>query len=163
MSAQVVVACADTLQALIRSKYKLTIDDMRLPWKPIYNILSKDLFLSRREFEYTYVDSTMIFELWEWTLCFFASQLSWCMGYLADMSRRFFHPAAIDEMLATFVPQINGTDLDVCREMSNLLYNEHGWLIVSEYSIISILPPQFSPINPSHNISSYVVSLVGIH
>lgn len=48
------------------------------------------------------------------------------MGYLADMSRRFFHPAAIDEMLATFVPQINGTDLDVCREMSNLLYNEHG-------------------------------------
>jgi proteasome activator subunit 4 len=65
MSTQIVAACADTLQALIRSKNKLSIDDMRLPWKPIYNILIRDLFLTRREFEYTYVDSTMISGLWD--------------------------------------------------------------------------------------------------
>jgi proteasome activator subunit 4 len=65
MSTQIVAACADTLQALIRSKNKLSIDDMRLPWKPIYNILIQDLFLTRREFEYTYVDSTMISGLWD--------------------------------------------------------------------------------------------------
>lgn len=53
MSTQVVAACADTLQFLTRSHKKLSIEDMRLPWKPIYNILKKDLFLSRREFEYT--------------------------------------------------------------------------------------------------------------
>lgn len=35
------------------------------------------------------------------------------MGYIAGVSRRFFHPAAIDDMLSTFVPLINGTDLDV--------------------------------------------------
>ena len=67
MSTQVVAACADTLQALIRSKNKLSIDDMRLPWKPIYNILSRDLFLTRRQFEYTYVGSTTFGELWELT------------------------------------------------------------------------------------------------
>jgi proteasome activator subunit 4 len=106
MSIQVVAACADTLQALTRSKNKLSIEDMRLPWKPIYNLLSQDLFLSRREFEYT--------------------QLSWYMGYIADISRRFFHPAAINEMLATFVPQINGTNLDS--------------ILSSQYYLLNFLP-----------------------
>lgn len=35
------------------------------------------------------------------------------MGYIADLSRRFFHPAAIEEMLSTFLPDFNGTNLDV--------------------------------------------------
>lgn len=35
------------------------------------------------------------------------------MGYIADNSRKFFHPAAIDEMLSTFLPQLDGTKLDV--------------------------------------------------
>jgi hypothetical protein len=41
------------------------------------------------------------------------SQLSWCMGYIAGHARRFFHPAAIEEMLSSFVPLIDGTTLDV--------------------------------------------------
>jgi hypothetical protein len=41
------------------------------------------------------------------------SQTSWYMGYIAETVRRFFHPAAIDEMLATFVPMIDGTSLSV--------------------------------------------------
>ena len=98
-----------------------------------------------------------------WHSALFISQLSWCMGYIADMSRRFFHPVAIDEMLATFVPQINGTNLDVCWKMTNIPFTKHDWLIVSEYSFISILPPQFSPIVTSYDISSHAVSLVGIH
>ncbi|RDB28522.1 Proteasome activator complex subunit 4 [Hypsizygus marmoreus] len=92
MSTQVVATCADALQRLTKSKKKLSIDDMRLPWKPLYDILHADLFLTRRQFEYT--------------------QLSWCMGYIADHARRFFHPAVIEEMLSTFVPQIDGTSLD---------------------------------------------------
>ena len=55
MSTQIVATCADALKTLTRSKKKLTIHDMRLPWRPIYDILSQDLFLSRRQFEYTYV------------------------------------------------------------------------------------------------------------
>jgi proteasome activator subunit 4 len=54
MPTQLVATCADAFQTLTKSKKKLSIDDMRLPWKPIYNILSEDLFLTRRQFEYTY-------------------------------------------------------------------------------------------------------------
>lgn len=106
MPTQVMAVCADGLSNLTRSKKKLNIDDMRLPWKPIYDILRKDLFLTRRQFEY--------------------SQLSWCMGYLADISRRFFHPAAIEEMLGTFLPEFNGTNLDS--------------VLSSQYFLLTFLP-----------------------
>ena len=49
--AQVLVVAAEGLNTLTRSKTKLSIDDLRLPWKPAYNILSNELFLSRRKFE----------------------------------------------------------------------------------------------------------------
>ncbi|KZT19390.1 hypothetical protein NEOLEDRAFT_1142177 [Neolentinus lepideus HHB14362 ss-1] len=92
MPTHIVATCAEGFRALTRSKKKISIQDLRLPWKPVYKILSKDLFLTRRQFEIT--------------------QTSWYMGYFADNSRRFFHPAAVDEMLATFLPHFNGTNLD---------------------------------------------------
>ncbi|KAH8835425.1 hypothetical protein DL96DRAFT_1702409 [Flagelloscypha sp. PMI_526] len=92
ISMQTLAMVADGFKVLTRSKNKLTVDDLRLPWKPIYDLLNQDLFLSRRQFEYT--------------------QLSWCMGYMAENSRRFFHPAAIPEMLTTFLPSMNGTNID---------------------------------------------------
>lgn len=57
MSAQIIATCADGFKILTQSKKKISIEDLRLPWKPIYNILSQDLFLSRRQFEYTYARS----------------------------------------------------------------------------------------------------------
>ena len=51
MPNHIVAACVDSLQALSRSKKKLSIDDLRLPWQPVYKILSKDLFLTRRQYE----------------------------------------------------------------------------------------------------------------
>ncbi|KDQ54765.1 hypothetical protein JAAARDRAFT_71570 [Jaapia argillacea MUCL 33604] len=92
MPTHIVATCADELRLLTRSKKKLSVEDMRLPWMPIYKLLSKDLFLTRRQFE--------------------ISQTTWYMGYIAENVRRFFHPAAIDEMLSTFLPMFNGTDLD---------------------------------------------------
>ncbi|KAJ3973169.1 hypothetical protein EV361DRAFT_980091 [Lentinula raphanica] len=106
MPAQIIATCADGFKMLTQSKKKISIEDMRLPWKPIYNILSHDLFLSRRQFEYT--------------------QLSWCMGYIAENSRRFFHPAAINEMLSTFIPLMNGSQLDT--------------ILSSQYYLLSFLP-----------------------
>ena len=44
-------SCMDTLSMLVRSKRKLSINDLRLPWKPVYRLLKKDLFLKRRQFE----------------------------------------------------------------------------------------------------------------
>ena len=49
--------CADNLITLTRSEKKLSVRDMRLPWKPLYDILSKDLFLKRRQFEIRCVPS----------------------------------------------------------------------------------------------------------
>ena len=57
MPNQLIATCADAFQTLTKSKKKLSINDMRLPWKPIYEILKADLFLSRRQFEYTCVIS----------------------------------------------------------------------------------------------------------
>jgi proteasome activator subunit 4 len=47
----IVSTCVDGLVALTRSKKKISVEDLRLPWKPIFDILSKDLFLTRRQFE----------------------------------------------------------------------------------------------------------------
>ena len=51
MPANIIAVAADALNFLTRSKDKLKIEDLRLPWKPIYTLLSKELFLSRRKFE----------------------------------------------------------------------------------------------------------------
>lgn len=51
MPASIMAVAAESLNYLTRSKTKLTIEDLRLPWKPIYKLLSKELFLSRRKFE----------------------------------------------------------------------------------------------------------------
>ncbi|KAG1716353.1 hypothetical protein ID866_837 [Astraeus odoratus] len=106
MSTQVIAVCADGLSNLTRSKKKLSLEDMRLPWRPLYDILHKDLFLTRRQFEY--------------------NQLSTHMGCIAETVRRFFHPAAINDMLSTFVPGINGTNLDS--------------VLSSQYYILTFLP-----------------------
>ena len=51
MATNAMAVAAEALNFLTRSKTKLAIEDVRLPWKPIYKILSKELFLSRRKFE----------------------------------------------------------------------------------------------------------------
>jgi len=50
------------------------------------------------------------------------SQLSWCMGYIADYARKFFHSAAINDMLSTFVPLIDGASLDVGANLSYIYF-----------------------------------------
>lgn len=111
MSTQTVATCADAFKTLTRSNKKLTVEDMRLSWRPIYDILHQDLFLTRRQFEYTYVERPIRIAPPLIRIC--CSQLSWCMGYLAESARKFFHPGEIGEMLETFVPLIDGTKLNV--------------------------------------------------
>lgn len=100
MPGDTVSSCMESLAMLTRSKKKLSIDDLRLPWRPVYNILSRDLFLKRRQYEY--------------------SQVSYNMAYVAENSRKFFSPACIDEMLQEFVPHIIGNNLD--RILANQYY-----------------------------------------
>lgn len=51
MPLHIVATCADALDVLTRSKNKISVEDIRLPWKPLYDRLSQDLFLTRRQFE----------------------------------------------------------------------------------------------------------------
>ncbi|KAH8120571.1 ARM repeat-containing protein [Phellopilus nigrolimitatus] len=106
MPANIMTIAAEALNYLSRSKNKLSVVDIRLPWKPIYKLISNELFLSKRKFE--------------------INQLPAYMGYIADSVRRFFHPAAIDEMLETFLPHINGTNLNT--------------VLASEYYLLTFLP-----------------------
>lgn len=115
LSTLIVATCADEFKELTESKHKITIDDMRLPWKPIYDILSQDLFLSRRQFEYRFVSSVLSHFCVQLLIFRTFSHLSWCMGYIAENSRKFFHPAAINEILSTFLPLFDGTKLDVSQ------------------------------------------------
>ena len=39
--------------------------------------------------------------------------MTYYMGHITSVVRRFFHPEAIDEMLSVFLPLMNGTELDV--------------------------------------------------
>lgn len=52
--------CLETLLWLVRSKNKLDLEDMRLPWRPAYTIMRDELFLSRRQYEIRYVLCTSI-------------------------------------------------------------------------------------------------------
>ena len=72
-------------------------------------------------------------------------QLSWCMGYIAENSRRFFHPSAIGDMLSTFLPLMDGTVLDVrpCRvscffvQLTLLFFQT---LLSTQFHLLSFLP-----------------------
>ena len=55
MPLHIVATCSDALEILTRSKNKLSIQDIRLPWLPILDILRYDLFLTRRQFEVRFV------------------------------------------------------------------------------------------------------------
>ncbi|KAH8100502.1 hypothetical protein BXZ70DRAFT_1022407 [Cristinia sonorae] len=106
MPTHIIGNCVDNLVTLTRSRKKLSVHDMRLPWKPLYDILREDLFLRRRQFE--------------------ISHTSWYMAYIAENTRRFYHPAAIDEMLSTFLPLMNGTSLSS--------------ILASQYYMLTFLP-----------------------
>lgn len=59
MPTHIVASCVDAFSHLTSSKKKISVEDLRLPWKPIYDILVKDLFLTRRQFEIGYVHEAL--------------------------------------------------------------------------------------------------------
>ena len=72
------------------------------------------------------------------------SQVPAYMGYIADSARRFFHPAAIPEMLDTFLPIINGNDLNVGNNFTHrkVLFSSHSaqTVLAAEYYLLTFLP-----------------------
>lgn len=60
MPTHIIATASDSLQSLTRSRKKSSIEDLRLPWKPLFNILKQDLFLTRRQFEIRFVHTSFL-------------------------------------------------------------------------------------------------------
>lgn len=80
------------------------------------------------------------------------------MGYIAENVRRFFHPAAIDEMLSTFLPMMNGPNLNVSvawwrTKFSNINASraEHPRLPILHVDFLAPITP---PIVSAHALPS---------
>jgi hypothetical protein len=83
------------------------------------------------------------------------------MGILAEYLQRFFHPAAIEAMLETFVPLINGTDVDVRPSPFDLCFNlNENW---AEHIILSVLFIMLLAHEPPTILSPYAVQDVGVY
>lgn len=78
---------------LIESKKKLDIKDLVLPWKPLWLLLEKELFPKQRRTGLTNISTKLL--------------------DLAEFSQRFFDPNETEEMLKTFLPRLDGSELNV--------------------------------------------------
>ncbi|SJX61736.1 related to BLM10-proteasome activator subunit [Sporisorium reilianum f. sp. reilianum] len=77
---------------LIENKKKCDIKDLVLPWRPLYNILEKELFPKRRRTGLTNIADVLL--------------------DLAETAQRFFPASEADDMLRTFLPKMDGSNLN---------------------------------------------------
>ncbi|KDN43334.1 hypothetical protein K437DRAFT_274941 [Tilletiaria anomala UBC 951] len=92
LDARLVELCAQMCMTLVESKKRIDIRDLVLPWRPLYDLLEKDLFPKQRRTGLTNVSTTLL--------------------DLAESAQRFFHPRATREMLHTFLPRMDGNSFD---------------------------------------------------
>ena len=92
LEARIVQLAASMCMSLIEHKKYINIKDLVLPWKPLYNLLEKELFPKQRRTGLTNVSDTLL--------------------DLAEAAQRFFPPSEIDEMLRTFLPKMDGSNLN---------------------------------------------------
>ncbi|KAJ1028660.1 hypothetical protein NDA16_001826 [Ustilago loliicola] len=83
---------ANMCMTLIENKKKLDIKDLVLPWRPLYNILEKELFPKRRRTGLTNIADILL--------------------DLAETAQRFFPASEADDMLRTFLPKMDGSNLN---------------------------------------------------
>ncbi|TIC14990.1 hypothetical protein E3Q14_00482 [Wallemia mellicola] len=83
---------ATRLMSLISSKKRLSIKDIVLPWKPLYEILAKELFPKQRETSRKNVTNNLL--------------------TLVEYAQRFFHPSEYQNMLDTILPKMDGSSVD---------------------------------------------------
>lgn len=83
---------ANMCMTLIENKKKCDIKDLVLPWRPLYNILEKELFPKRRRTGLTNIADVLL--------------------DLAETAQRFFPPSEADDMLQTFLPKMDGSNLN---------------------------------------------------
>lgn len=101
LEARLVDLACNTLFTLLESKKRIDITDVVLPWRPLYDLLERELYPKQRKTGTT-------------------SSLASSLMTLADTAQRFFPPHEAQDMLATFLPRLNGQKLEtiVCWTMA---------------------------------------------
>ena len=98
MDARLVENFASTVLQLVEKKSLIDRSDVLLPWRPIYDILSREIFPKGRKTGLTNVSGAL---------------LSLCEG-----CQRFFDPRESNEMLDQILGRMDGNDINVSRSAS---------------------------------------------
>ncbi|GAA5836406.1 hypothetical protein JCM11251_007072, partial [Rhodosporidiobolus azoricus] len=87
MDARLVDIAVNQAITLLEPKKRIDISDLQLPWRPLYDLLEKELFPKQRKTGLTNVATTLL--------------------SLVEYSQRFFPPHEIPAMLAAFLPRLS--------------------------------------------------------
>lgn len=92
MDPRIIETAANTCMTLLANKKRLDIEDLQLPWEPLYRVLELELFPKKRKTGITNISLTLL--------------------TLTEYSQRFFPPHEIPNMLSTFLPRLDGSSLN---------------------------------------------------
>lgn len=92
MDPRIIETASSTCMTLLANKKRLDINDLQLPWEPLYHVLEMELFPKKRKTGITNISVTLL--------------------TLTEYSQRFFPPHEIPQMLATFLPRLDGSSLN---------------------------------------------------
>lgn len=81
-----------TCITLLGGRKKITIAHLVLPWRPLYNMLKRELFVKERKTNQTNISNSLL--------------------DLALSAQRLFDPEEADEMLREMLPNLDGSDID---------------------------------------------------
>lgn len=92
LNPKVMGAAANMVMSLLKHKKLISINDLRLDWRPLHALLVKELWPKRRKAGHTNL-STFLLDM-------------------AEVAQRFFHPSETQPMLEAILPRMQGDDID---------------------------------------------------
>lgn len=92
MDPRIVEVAANTCMTLLANKKRIDINDLQLPWQPLYHLLEHELFPKKRKTGITNISLTLL--------------------TLTEYCQRFFPPHEAADMLSTFLPRLDGSSLN---------------------------------------------------
>lgn len=92
MDPRIIETAASTCMTLLANKKRLDINDLQLPWAPLYHVLELELFPKKRKTGITNISLTLL--------------------TLTEYCQRFFPPHEIPNMLSIFLPRLDGSSLN---------------------------------------------------
>lgn len=98
MEARLVETFSSTVLALVEKKARISRADVILPWRPIYDILAREIFPKGRKTGLTNISGALL--------------------SLTEGCQRFFDPRESREMLNAALTRMDGNDINVSHPSS---------------------------------------------